>query len=255
MLGACVLMVLGAETWLLVALVPGRGRQHGLPVPRPPAATSSTWPGGARRDAVARLPDRPGVHAKERLRAPATCCSPPNCGRPCRPSAFGVVAAGLLTFPIVAGPHGHGGLNRGALLVSLPLSLSMGAAEWSLLWYRRRMRRLLGSTTGLRGVPAACTPCRCSSRCCSTCAARSRLCVAGVTVAAWAGFAHPGRADLPVMVAYLMLGSAMFLALLLQTMRVRAVPLAAAAAALAIEIALRDTGMVIQVLTPAVCSS
>ncbi len=53
------------------------------------------------------------------------------------------------------------------------------------------------------------------------------------------------------MVAYLMLGSAMFLALLLQTMRVRAVPLAAAAAALAIELALRDKGMVIQVLTPA----
>ena len=70
------------------------------------------------------------------------------------------------------------------------------------------------------------------------------LIVAGVTVAAWAGFAHLGRTDLPVIVAYLMLGSAMFLALLLQTMRVRAVPLAAAAAALAIEIALRDTGMV-----------
>jgi hypothetical protein len=52
-------------------------------------------------------------------------------------------------------------------------------------------------------------------------------------------------------VAYLMLGSAMFLALLLQTMRVRAVPFAAAAAALAIEIALRDTGMIVQVLTPA----
>ena len=48
-----------------------------------------------------------------------------------------------------------------------------------------------------------------------------------------------------------MLGSAMFLALLLQTMRVRAVPLAAAAAALALELALRDMGMVIQVLTPA----
>jgi hypothetical protein len=77
------------------------------------------------------------------------------------------------------------------------------------------------------------------------------LIVAGVTVAAWAGLAHLGRADLPVMVAYLMLGSAMFLALLLQTMRVRAVPLAAAAAALAIELALRDQGMVIQLLTPA----
>jgi hypothetical protein len=53
------------------------------------------------------------------------------------------------------------------------------------------------------------------------------------------------------MVGYLMLGSAMFLAILLQTTGVRAVPLAAAAAALASELALRDMGMVIQVLTPA----
>jgi hypothetical protein len=113
------------------------------------------------------------------------------------------------------------------------------------------MRRLLGSIAGLPEFR------RRSRRVlfvallqyvCGTVA----LIVAGVTVAAWAGFAHLGRTDLPVMVAYLMLGSAMFLALLLQTMRVRAVPLAAAAAALAIEIALRDTGMVIQVLTPAV---
>jgi hypothetical protein len=78
------------------------------------------------------------------------------------------------------------------------------------------------------------------------------LIAAGVAVAAWAGFAYPGWADLPVMVAYLLLGSAMFLALLLQTLRVRAVPLAAAAAALAIELALRAEGMVVQVLTPAV---
>ena len=56
---------------------------------------------------------------------------------------------------------------------------------------------------------------------------------------------------LVVMLAYLMLGSAMFLALLLQTAGVRAVPLAVAAAALATELALRDMGMVIQVLTPA----
>ena len=51
------------------------------------------------------------------------------------------------------------------------------------------------------------------------------LIAAGVALAAVAGFAHPDRADLPVMVAYLMLGSAMFVALLLQTVRIRAVPL------------------------------
>jgi hypothetical protein len=77
------------------------------------------------------------------------------------------------------------------------------------------------------------------------------LITAWVAIAAWAGLAYPGLADLPVMAAYLMLGSAMFLALLLQTMRVRAVPLMLSAGALAIELALRDGGMVVQVLTPA----
>ena len=51
---------------------------------------------------------------------------------------------------------------------------------------------------------------------------------------------------------YLMLGSAMFLALLLQTMRIRAIPLLAAAAALAAELILRYQGMIVQVVTPAV---
>ena len=71
-------------------------------------------------------------------------------------------------------------------------------------------------------------------------------------LAAVTGFAHPDRADLPMMAAYLMLGSAMFLALLLQTVRIRAVPLLVAMAGLAAELALHDRGMVVQVVTPAV---
>ena len=45
-------------------------------------------------------------------------------------------------------------MNIGALLAALPLSLSMGAAEWSLLWYRRRTQRLLRddhADPGVRG--------------------------------------------------------------------------------------------------------
>jgi hypothetical protein len=164
--------------------------------------------------------------------------------------AFGVVAAGLLAFPIVAGPEGHGGLNTGALLASLPLSLSMGAAEWSMLWYRRRTRRLLGSISRLRKF-------RLRARLSLLTALLQYLCgtaaliAAAVAVAAATGFAHPNRADLPELVAYLTLGSAMFLALLLQTMRVRAVPLFVAAAGLAAELVLRDKGMIVQVVTPA----
>ena len=51
---------------------------------------------------------------------------------------------------MVSGVHGRGGINVGALLATLPLSLSMGAAEWSLLRYRRRVRDVLRSTRDLR---------------------------------------------------------------------------------------------------------
>src|SRR5262249_56128334 len=67
-------------------------------------------------------------------------------------AGFGLVAAGLLIFPVAAGVHGRGGINVGALLAALPLSLSMGAAEASLLWYRRRTRRLLPPPCSLRTV-------------------------------------------------------------------------------------------------------
>jgi hypothetical protein len=73
----------------------------------------------------------------------------------------------------------------------------------------------------------------------------------GVGIASAIGFAHPTRGDLPEMLAYLMLGTAMFIALLLQTMRVRAFPLFVISAGLAAELILRDKGMIVQVLTPA----
>ena len=42
------------------------------------------------------------------------------------PSAgFGLVAAGLLVFPVAAGLPGGHGANIGAVLASLPLALSM----------------------------------------------------------------------------------------------------------------------------------
>ena len=115
---------------------------------------------------------------------------------------------------------------------NLPLSLSMGAAEWSLLWYRRRTRRLLGTMSGLGGF-------RLRSRLCLFVALLQYVCgtaalmAAGAAIAGAIGFAHPGWADLPEMAAYLMLGAAMFLALLMQTMQIRAIPLLVASAALA----------------------
>jgi hypothetical protein len=250
MLGACVLMVVGAETWLPLALLPGVAASGAfLYLGRPASLEHLTWAALAVTPVLACLialacSRRHGPRTGRLLLAPELLAAVPAI-------TFGVVAAGLLTFPVAAGPNGHGGLNTGALLAAVPLSLSMGAAEWSLLWYRRRTRRLLGLTSELdvfrqdarRSLLTALLQYMCGT---------AVLIAAGAAAAAATGLAHPTPADLPVMLAYLMLGSALFLALLLQTMRVRAIPLFVTSAALAAEVALRDKGMIVQVATPAV---
>jgi hypothetical protein len=248
MLGACVLMVLGAEWWLPAALAPGvLGSAAFLYLGKPLELQHLAWAALAATPLLAcaialmltrRTAPRAGrlvVAAELRAAVPAI--------------ALGVVAAGLLTFPVIVGPEGHGGINPGALLASIPLSLSMGAAEWTLLWYRRRTRRLLRTITTPRAF-------RLRARLSLLIALLQYvsgtvvLVAAAVVVADRTGLLHPRWAYMPVVVAYIVLGSAMFLALLLQTLRIRAVPLAAAAAALAVEIALRHHGMVVQVAVP-----
>jgi len=250
MLGACVLMVVGAEIWLPVALAPGVvGSGVFLYLGRPANLEHLAWAALAATPLLACLialvcSRKLGPRTGRLLLAPELQAAVPAI-------AFGVVAAGLLTFPVVAGPQGHGGLNTGALLASLPLSISMGAAEWSLLWYRRHTRRLLATISELRkfrlrarlSLLAALLQYMCGT---------AALIAASAAVATATGFADLDRSDAPVIAGYLMLGSAMFLALLLQTMRIRAIPLLAAAAALAAELILRYQGMIVQVVTPAV---
>jgi hypothetical protein len=250
MLGACVLMVLGAELWLLVALAPGvLGSALFLILGRPPHLEHMAWATMAATPiltcaiavALTRTAEpRRGqflVIAELRAAAPAM--------------AFGLVAAGLLVFPIAAGPAGHGGVNVGALVASLPLSFSMGLAEWNLLWYRRRTRRLLCTIRDPRPF-----------------ALRARLALLMATLQYLAGAVVltaitidiaivtgliGARWDImPEVCAYLALGTALFLALLLQVLRTHAVPLAAAAVTLAAEVALRHHGMVVQVVAPVV---
>ena len=74
------------------------------------------------------------------------------------------------------------------------------------------------------------------------------LIAAAAVIASDFGLLHPQWTMLPTLVAYVLLGGAMFVALLLQTFRVRAVPLIACAVALGVEIGLRDWGIAAQLV-------
>jgi hypothetical protein len=254
MLGACVLLVLGAEKWLLAALAPGVvGSVAFLALGRPPGLEHAAWAAlavppvlavaaaltvtrttgtAAPGTRLARLASRGLVTAPElRGAVPA--------------AAFGLVAAGLLAYPVVTAVPGHPGVNAGALLASLPLSLSMGAAEWSMLAYRRRTRALLRSSTDLRAFGRG-------ARLMLAGAVGQYLLAAVVLTAAAAliatrtGLVTPSPVLLPELIVYLVLGCALFLALALQALGLRAVPLVACAAALAFEMAWPELGLAVQ---------
>jgi hypothetical protein len=250
MLGACVLLVLGAEKWLLAALAPGVvGSVAFLALGRPPGLEHAAWAALAIPPVLAvaaalvatRTPGTPlgrlatlrGLVTAAELRGAVPA------------AAFGLVAAGLLAYPVVTAVPGHPGVNAGALLATLPLSLSMGAAEWSMLAYRRRTRSLLHSSTDLRAFGR-----------------RARLMLAGAVgqyllaavvltaaaalIATRTGLVRPSPLLLPELIVYLVLGCALFLALALQALGLRGVPLAACAAALAFEIAWPELGLAAQ---------
>lgn len=245
MLGACVLMVLGVERWLLAVLAPSvTGAVVFLALDQPPELRYPAWAALALTPVLAlvfaalhvrRTGDRTGrVLTLGGLRGalPAV--------------AFGLLAAALLAFPVAAGVPGHPGADTGVLLAGLPLSLSMGPAELVLSWYRRRTQRLLRGTTHLRGFSL-----------------RARLALVGavslylgaavlltaaaVAVALTYHLVPVDRSMVGGLVTYLALGAAMFIGLLLQTFRVRAVVLVAAALALAGELVFRDRGVAAQV--------
>jgi hypothetical protein len=267
MLGATVLMVLGAERLLLIVLAPGvLGSTAFLLLGRPAHLEHAVWAALAATPLLAlglasvragREPGfrgRPGESSRrgERgARRGKQAQLGPAAGklfvvselRGALPSAgFGLVAAGLLVFPVAAGLPGHQGPNTGALLASLPLALSMGAAESMLIWYRRRTQGLLRST---RSLPAFATRARLVlfAALLQYLTAAVLLTVAVVAVATSTRLIHPHWAVVPEIAAYLELGGAMFLALLLQAFGSRAFPLIACAVALAFEVLRRDLGV------------
>jgi len=248
MLGATVLMVLGADRALLVVLAPAvLGSAAFLALGRPPQLDYAIWGALAATPALALglagwlagressfFGSRRGRHAGTRQPAGRLITAAELRGA--------LVAAGLLVFPVVAGLAGQQGPNTGALLAALPLALSMGAAEWLLVWFRRRTQRLLRATRKL-----------------TTFAFRARLVLFAallqyltaavlltVAVVAVAAAAHLIRLDwalAPEVAAYLALGGAMFAALLLQAFGIRILPLIACAVALVFEIIWRRLGV------------
>ena len=255
MLGASVLMVLAAERLLLVVLTPGVLAATGfLAAGRPPQLQHAAWGALAATPLLAlglaalRTTQDAGMPRLGRGRRKLT---GPADGKllvaaelhGAVPSAgFGLIAAGLLALPVAIGTPGHAAANAGALLVSLPMALSMGAAEWALVWFRRRTQRLLRSTRELQAFAYRARLALLAALMQYMIAA-VMLTAAVITVAGAAQLAQPHWAALPQIAAYLALGGAMFLALLLQAFGCRLVPLASCAAALAFEVAYRGLGV------------
>jgi hypothetical protein len=249
MLGACVLLVLGSEKWLLAALAPGIvGSVAFLALGRPPGLEHAAWASLALPPVLAvaaalvatRTPGGPLAGLASR-----SLVVPAELRGAVPAAAFGLVAAGLLAYPVVTAVPGHPGVNAGALLASLPLSLSMGAAEWSMLAYRRRTRSLLRSSTDLRAFGRR-------SRLMLAVAVGQYLAAAAVLTAATAliatrtGLVTASGVLVPELIVYLILGAALFLALALQALGLRAVPLVACAGALAFEMAWPQLGLAVQ---------
>lgn len=236
LLGATVLMVTGSERLLLVALAPGalvslgflvlgQPRELHLLVAVTLAATALLSLAGAVW--CTREAGRGGswITAAE-LRAAA-----PH-------AAFGLLAAGLLLFPVAATTFtsARGG-GPGTVLAVVPLSLSMGPAEWILVAYRRRMSGLLRSTGSLDEFTLR-------SRNVLGLTLLRYLGVAGALIAvavsgaALAGMVRPHWPVVLEALSYLALGGALFTALVLQALGARSeVTLLATAAALITEVA------------------
>jgi hypothetical protein len=247
MLGACVLLVLGAEKWLLAALAPGvLGSAAFLALGRPPGLEHAAW-------AALAIPPAAAVAAAlactrmrgERGPARARLVTAAELRGAVPAAAFGLVAAGLLVYPVVTGVPGHPGVNAGALLATLPLSLSMGAAEWSMLAYRRRTRALLRTSSDLEsfGRGARLMLAGALGR---YLLAAVVLTAAAAAIAVGTGLVARSGVLIPELIVYLVLGAALFLALALQALGVRAVALAACAGALVFELAWPQPGLAVQ---------
>jgi hypothetical protein len=252
MLGATVLLILKAERLVLIALAPGvLASVAFMAAGRPQGAEHAAWAGLAATPllalglAVVLTVRQSGISVRRRgIGAPTG----PRLGGVGVPelrgaavaAAFGLVAAALLVFPIAAASV-RGTLDTGVLLASLPLSLSMGAAEWMLVWFRRRSRDALTQTLDPR-VFATRARLALAAALAGYLAIAVMLAAAVTAIAVGSGLVHLTPSVFPQAGAYLTLGGAMFIALLLQAFGSRVFPVLACLFALGLEFAARRFG-------------
>ena len=236
LLAATVLLVRRAERWVFAALVPGvLASAAYLLLGRPTAVDGVRCAPLVCSAAVAlvaavALTRRTGprvrvVPSRAELRGALS------------QAQFGLSAAGLLAFPVAINGFGAGSDVSAVAVLTLPLSLSMGAAEWSLYRYRRDVQALLERCR---------TPHRFRSpaRRVLLGAVLRYLAVAAVLIAATVAVLRGSVADTAVGTAavlgasYLALGGALFLALLLQALGCGVGTGTACGAALGLEAAL-----------------
>ncbi|GAA2078669.1 hypothetical protein [Actinomadura alba] len=239
LLAATVALVIGAEPWLLLALLPGAV-----------ASTVQLAAGGPVRPVLwiawAVTITATVCLAVARTAGPGSAGGDTAGGRVDRSDAamalpyalFGLLSGGMLTFPTVSTLLGRSEPTAATSVAVLALSLSMGFAEWILVSYRRRMHRTLLGHSSVRGFALA-------ARATLAAAVAAYLVVLTALAVAIAGLAglngdllrdSAGPATTTWTAGgYLGLGGAFFVALLLQSCgRIRAV-LAGCASALAAE--------------------
>lgn len=237
LLSATVLTVQGADLALLVSLVPGVAAAAAwVAAGRPERFAGYGWAPWA---VCAVLATGAAVWATARPAPAADALFGVADLAACVPHLlFGLLAGSLLGLPLVLVALGLGRTSvPGAAFLTLPLTLSMGAAEWSLLRYRRRVWWLLRNSR----TPAEFAP---RARWAVVGAVLRYLAVAVVLTGGTAGVAVATGvvpADWLVLAgcgSYLALGGTLFVALLRQALDAGVGTLVGCAAALAVEVVL-----------------
>lgn len=238
LMGATVALVLGAEWWLLASLVPGVGAAVAGLVVGDGAVQSVPFAAGAGASVLAAL--AVAVYATRRA-APAL-PSAVELAAAAPTALFGMCVGALLLFvPAVHSfdPAPDPAIGVGAGLAALlPLSVSMGPAEWLLYVYRRATHRALQrsyslaafarrSGAALLGVAAGYL---------------AALLVVALGAAAVVARVTGGQPPLGQVAGTAALGGALFVALLLMSFGIRLPVIAACLLTLALEAVLLTGG-------------